>query len=141
MTPPMKLTLPLFLSGAVCLVATPSPALAAGHAEAEAQTLDLSKQTIAMRSVQGPGNETPKVAALYRDTLVKAGWSPSDIEIVPVDDTAYLIATWKGSDPSLKPLVLSGHMDVVEAKRADWQRDPFVPVVENGYLLAAARST
>jgi acetylornithine deacetylase/succinyl-diaminopimelate desuccinylase-like protein len=60
---------------------------------------------------------------------------------VPVDDTAYLLATWKGSDPSLKPLVLSGHMDVVEAKRADWQRDPFVPVVENGYLLGAARST
>ena len=26
-------------------------------------------------------------------------------------------------------------MDVVEAKPADWQRDPFTPVVENGYLF------
>lgn len=25
-------------------------------------------------------------------------------------------------------------MDVVEAKPADWQRDPFTPIVENGYL-------
>lgn len=136
----MKLTLhlvsPAILSvAAVALASTPALAAGNSHAEAEAQTLELSKQSIAMRSVQGPGNETPKVAALYRDALVKAGWAPSDIDIVPVDDTAYLIATWKGSDPSLKPLVLSGHMDVVEAKRADWQRDPFVPVVENGYLF------
>ena len=26
-------------------------------------------------------------------------------------------------------------MDVVEAKPADWQRDPFTPVIENGYLF------
>ncbi len=129
---PVSLVSALALSAATALTA--SPALAAGHAEAEAQTLELSRQSIALRSVQGPGNETPKVAALYRDTLVKAGWAPADIEIVPVDDTAYMIATWKGSDPRLKPLVLSGHMDVVEAKREDWVRDPFVPVVENGYL-------
>jgi len=31
--------------------------------------------------------------------------------------------------------VISGHMDVVEAKPADWTRDPFTPVVENGYLF------
>ena len=55
--------------------------------------------------------------------------------ITPVDDTAYLIARWPGSDPKLKPLVISGHMDVVEAKPADWKRDPFTPVVENGYLF------
>ena len=52
-----------------------------------------------------------------------------------MDDTAYLIARWPGSDPSLKPLVISGHMDVVEAKPADWKRDPFTPMVENGYLF------
>jgi len=141
----MKLTLSLVSPAALtsaALTLTASPALAASnHAEAEAQTLDLSKQTIAMRSVQGPGNETPKVAALYRDTLVKAGWAPADIEIVPVEDTAYLIATWKGSDPSLKPLVLSGHMDVVEAKRADWVRDPSCRWWKTAICSGAARST
>ena len=121
----------LFLTAALCA----QPVLAKSYPVAEAQTLDLSKKVIAMRSVQGEGNETGKVAAAFRDALVAGGWSASDIEIVPVGDTAYMIATWKGSDPSLKPLVLSGHMDVVEAKRADWQRDPFVPVVENGYLF------
>jgi acetylornithine deacetylase/succinyl-diaminopimelate desuccinylase-like protein len=66
---------------------------------------------------------------------VAGGFAERDVTITPVDDTAYLIARWPGSDPSLKPLVISGHMDVVEAKPADWQRDPFTPVVENGYLF------
>jgi carboxypeptidase PM20D1 len=110
------------------------------HPEAEAQALDLAEKAIALRSVRGPGNETPKVAELYKSALVAGGWADGDITITPVDDTAYLIATWPGSDPSLKPLVISGHMDVVEAKPADWKRDPFTPVVENGYLFGRGAS-
>lgn len=98
------------------------------------EALDLAKKAIALRSVKGPGNQTPQVAALYKAALVAGGFADTDVEIVPVDDTAYLIGTWPGSDPKLKPLVISGHMDVVEAKPADWQRDPFTAVVENGYL-------
>ncbi len=107
----------------------------ASHPQAEAQALDLAKQAIALRSVRGPGNQTPQVAVLYKSALVAGGFADADVTITPVDDTAYLIATWHGSDPALKPLVISGHMDVVEAKPADWQRDPFTPVVENDYLF------
>ncbi len=107
---------------------------------AEAQVLELSKQVIAMRSVQGAGNKTGEVALAYKAALLAGGWAADDIEIVPVDDTAYLIASWKGSDPALKPLVISGHMDVVEARPADWERDPFTPVVENGYLYGRGAS-
>ena len=67
---------------------------------AEAQALDLSKETIALRSVQGEGNKTAEVAQAFRRALVAGGWAEGDVEIVPVDDTAYLIATWPGSDPS-----------------------------------------
>ena len=110
------------------------------HPQAETQALDLAKQAIGIRSVRGPGNETGKVAALYKSALIAGGWADSDVEITPVEDTAYLIATWKGSDPKLKPLVISGHMDVVEAKPSDWQRDPFTAVVENGYLYGRGAS-
>ncbi|MEE4450160.1 M20/M25/M40 family metallo-hydrolase [Novosphingobium resinovorum] len=135
----MRYSLPVLLSlGASLLVTT--GAQAKGHPEAEKQVLDLSKQAIALRSVRGPGNKTGEVAALFRDALLKAGWQPGDIEIVPLDDTAYLIATWPGSDPSLKPIVISAHMDVVEARPADWERDPFTPVVENGYLYGRGAS-
>jgi acetylornithine deacetylase/succinyl-diaminopimelate desuccinylase-like protein len=105
------------------------------HPKAEAEALDLAKKAIAMRSVAGPGNQTPKVATLYRDALIADGFAAKDVTITPQGTTAYLIARWPGSDPKLKPLVISGHMDVVEAKPADWQRDPFTPIVENGYLF------
>ena len=112
-------------------VAAPWPA----HPAAEAQALDLGKKAIALRSVVGAGNKTPQVAALFKAALVEGGFAPDEVTITPVDDTAFLIARWRGSDARLGPLVISGHMDVVEAKPADWQRDPFTPVVENGYLF------
>lgn len=119
--------------GLAIMAAGHAEAAPAAHPQAEAQALDLAKKAIALRSVAGPGNQTPQVATLYKDALTKGGIT--DITITPVDDTAYLIARWPGSDPSLKPFVISGHMDVVEAKPADWKRDPFTPVVENGYLF------
>src|SRR6201996_3976234 len=120
---------------AATLAASAQAAAPVGHPQAEAQALDLAKQAIALRSVRGPNNQTPQVAALYKAALVEGGFAAGDVEITPVGDPAYLIARWPGSDPKLKPLVISGHMDVVEAKPADWQRDPFTPVVENGYLF------
>jgi acetylornithine deacetylase/succinyl-diaminopimelate desuccinylase-like protein len=114
------------------------PKAAAG--QAQAQALDLAKRLLAIRSVRGPGNKTAETMQLARQELLAGGWPDSAIELVPLDDTAYLIATWPGSDPGLKPLVISGHMDVVEAKPSDWERDPFTPVVENGFLFGRGAS-
>lgn len=127
---------------AAILLAVAGTARAApqGHAQAEAQALDLAKKSIAIRSVTGPGNQTIKVAELYRDTLVAGGWAAGDIAITPFKDTAFIVARWKGSAPGLKPIVISGHMDVVEADPKDWERDPFTPVVENGYLFGRGAS-
>lgn len=124
-----------------CIIALLASALipasvqaAPNHAAAEAQALELAKASIAFRSVRGEGNESDKVAALFKDALVKGGFDAKEIEITPVDDTIYMIARWPGSDAKAKPLVISGHIDVVEAKPSDWERDPFMPIVENGYL-------
>src|SRR6266513_369818 len=105
------------------------------HGQAGAQALELAKRAIALRSVRGPGNQTPEVASLFKSALVAGGFADEDVTITPVDDTAFLIARWKGSDPKLKPIVISGHMDVVEARPSDWERDPFTPIVENGLLF------
>jgi acetylornithine deacetylase/succinyl-diaminopimelate desuccinylase-like protein len=124
----------------VLALAVPAAASAQPYPQAEAQALALAQETIALRSVQGPDNKTIDVARVFARALREGGWGESDIEIVPVDDTAYLIATWPGSDPSLGPIVLSAHLDVVEAKPEDWERDPFTPVVENGYLYGRGAS-
>ncbi|WP_417600130.1 M20 family peptidase [Owenweeksia hongkongensis] len=48
-----------------------------------------------------------------------------------------LLYTWKGSDPSKKPLVLTGHMDVVPvdyASRNDWDASPFSGEILDGNI-------
>ena len=47
-----------------------------------------------------------------------------------------LVALYPGSDPKAKAILLLAHLDVVEAKREDWTRDPFVLVEENGFFYA-----
>lgn len=116
--------------------------LLAGTAQAASPTesaadnaLEIAKRAIAFRSVQGPGNQTPQLAAYLKRLFVEAGFPAADVTVEPVGDTAYLLLRWHGTDPKAKALAISGHMDVVEAKPSDWQRDPFTPVVENGYLF------
>ena len=120
---------------AACAWALTAPAWAGPNPVAEAQTLDVLKRAIAYRSVRGTGNQTPQLAAYLKNELIAGGFAAEDVTITPVDDTAFLVARYRGSNPALKPLLLSGHMDVVEAKPADWERDPFTPVVENGYIF------
>lgn len=47
-----------------------------------------------------------------------------------------LVAVYPGTSKTLKPILGIAHIDVVEAKREDWQRDPFTLVEENGYFYA-----
>lgn len=47
-----------------------------------------------------------------------------------------IVVVFPGRDPKLKAVLMSGHVDVVTAKRADWVRDPYVLVEEGGYYYA-----
>jgi acetylornithine deacetylase/succinyl-diaminopimelate desuccinylase-like protein len=51
-----------------------------------------------------------------------------------------LVAVLHGSDPKAKAILLLAHIDVVEAKRADWTRDPFTLVEETGYFYGRGSS-
>lgn len=45
-----------------------------------------------------------------------------------------LVAIYPGTSKTAKPILVMAHIDVVEAKRADWERDPFTLFEENGYF-------
>lgn len=47
-----------------------------------------------------------------------------------------LVAVYPGSSKTARPILLVAHLDVVEAKREDWARDPFKLVEEDGYFYA-----
>ncbi len=51
-----------------------------------------------------------------------------------------LVAELTGSDPKLRPVLLLAHLDVVEANRADWVRDPFSLIEEGGYFYGRGAS-
>jgi len=51
-----------------------------------------------------------------------------------------LVAVYPGTSKTVKPLLLIAHIDVVEARREDWERDPFTLFEENGYFYARGTS-
>ena len=69
--------------------------------------------------------------------LKGAGYPDSDLHFFSVPDhpkEGGLVAVLPGSDPKAKAILLLAHLDVVEAKREDWTRDPFKLVEEGGYF-------
>lgn len=119
---------PLALAAAL-LAAAPVHAKPADAAAAK----QILKDSIAIPTVQGRG-KVPELAAYYAGVLKAAGYADADIVITPMGETATFAATLTGTGKA-RPMVLLGHMDVVEADPKDWSRDPFVPVEENGYIF------
>jgi acetylornithine deacetylase/succinyl-diaminopimelate desuccinylase-like protein len=110
----------------------------------QAKTRDLFKQAIEIPTVHNRG-EVPKLAALFAKQLEAGGFPASDIKIMPYealpgDKTAALIFRWRAAHSTKKPILLLGHMDVVEAKRSDWSFDPFVFREQDGYFLGRGTS-
>jgi len=69
--------------------------------------------------------------------LKEAGYPDADLHPFSVPDhpkEGGLVAILPGSDPKAKAVLLLGHLDVVEARRADWTRDPFTLIEENGFF-------
>jgi acetylornithine deacetylase/succinyl-diaminopimelate desuccinylase-like protein len=67
----------------------------------------------------------------------KVGFSGPYYELVippgkPEDGN--IVARIRAASPTKKPVLLLGHIDVVDAKREDWERDPFTLFEENGYF-------
>ncbi len=75
--------------------------------------------------------------------LKAAGFPDSDLHPFAAPDhpkEGGLVAIYPGRDPKLKAILLLAHIDVVEAKREDWSRDPFKLIEENGFFYARGAS-
>ncbi|MGB6307492.1 MAG: M20/M25/M40 family metallo-hydrolase [Steroidobacteraceae bacterium] len=69
--------------------------------------------------------------------LRAAGYPESDLHPFAVAEhpkDGGLIAVLPGTDRAAKAILLLAHLDVVEARREDWTRDPFTLVEEGGYF-------
>ncbi|MEY2884843.1 MAG: hypothetical protein RL490_2567 [Pseudomonadota bacterium] len=120
-------------------------AVAAGVAvSAQAATPDemafraLYKELVETNTSHATGDCT-LAARRMAGRLKAAGFADSDLNIfvpegLPLDGG--LIATLPGSNSALGAVMLLAHLDVVDAKREDWTRDPFTLIEEDGYFYA-----
>jgi acetylornithine deacetylase/succinyl-diaminopimelate desuccinylase-like protein len=70
--------------------------------------------------------------------LTQAGFASADLHLYSAPDhprEGGLVAVLPGRDSKAKAVLMLAHLDVVEAKREDWTRDPFVLVEENGFFF------
>ena len=108
----------------------------AAHAQIDAPTRQLShdifKQLIEMNSTDSVGSVTAAAEAMQRRFL-DAGFPAQDMYLGgPNDRKKNLVVRLHGTGKH-KPVLLIGHLDVVEARREDWTTDPFEFVEKDGF--------
>jgi acetylornithine deacetylase/succinyl-diaminopimelate desuccinylase-like protein len=118
---------PLMAAIALTSIASPSLAATDWHGEGRA----IFEKIINIPTVEGRG-KMPEMTAYLKGRFEAAGLA--DVAIRPYKDTQAMIVRWSASGKAkAKPILLLGHMDVVEAKREDWPRDPFTFEEKDGY--------
>lgn len=78
-----------------------------------------------------------KVVRVAEVRLKAAGFTADDVQVVIPDgkpDDGNLVARLRATNPTKKGVLLLAHIDVVDAKREDWERDPFTLIEENGFF-------
>ena len=102
----------------------------------------LYKELVETNTTLSAGSCTA-VAGLIAGHLKSAGFEDKDITLFSVPDhpkEGGVVAILPGTSKSAKPMLLLGHLDVVEAKREDWTRDPFTLIEENNYFFGRGTS-
>jgi len=98
----------------------------------------LYKELVETNTTLSSGNCT-EAANKMGARLQAAGMEDKDIHVLTAPQhpkEGSLVAVLHGSDPALEPMLLLAHIDVVEAKREDWVRDPFTLIEEDGFFYA-----
>lgn len=118
------------------LLATSTNAAMDTESEHARKTLEIFTRIIEVETSKNLGN-VPEVAHYLAGELIAAGFPKEDVEVVPLGETASLIAKYRGDGSSGKgPILLLGHMDVVEALARDWERPPFELTRDENYFYA-----
>jgi acetylornithine deacetylase/succinyl-diaminopimelate desuccinylase-like protein len=125
---------PRSLTGALALLLA-GRALAADPDPSYARFRDTYRELVETNTTLSAGDCT-LAAERMKARLHAAGYPDADLRIfVPEGHPKEggLIAQLPGSDPTRKAVLMLAHVDVVEARREDWVRDPFSFLEEDGY--------
>ena len=124
-----------------CATALTAPALAQTPAPLRPDQTDfraLYKELVETNTTLSAGSCT-LAAERMAARLKAAGMTDAQLTLFATPEhpkDGGLVAVYPGTDKKRKPMLLLAHIDVVEANRADWTRDPFTLIEENGYFYA-----
>jgi acetylornithine deacetylase/succinyl-diaminopimelate desuccinylase-like protein len=96
---------------------------------------DVFKQLIEINTTDSVGSTTVAAEAM-RKRLLDAGFPAEDVVVLgPNERKGNMVARYRGkAGGGKKPVLIIGHIDVVEAKREDWTTDPFMFTEKDGYF-------
>jgi acetylornithine deacetylase/succinyl-diaminopimelate desuccinylase-like protein len=125
----------LFAATAAALLLAGTGAVQADtDAASNALAHDIFKELIEINTTESVGSVTAASEAMAK-RLRQAGFADADMQILgPNDRKKNLVVRLHGTGKH-KPVLLIGHLDVVEARREDWTTDPFKFVEKDGYFF------
>ncbi len=115
--------------------AGPAAAQSAAH---EVQAREIYARVISLRTAAGQ-KQTPAMVAYLVEVLKSGGVPEADIATLDVDGERALIVRLPGREPG-RPILFSAHMDVVDARREEWERSPFELIEEKGNFYGRGTS-
>lgn len=126
---------------AACIALFSSASLAQNLPQHDKLLRDIYQELIEINTTDSAGDCTQAAKAMAA-RLKAGGFGDEQMQIIVPPGgpkKGNLVARLKGSGTA-KALMLLAHIDVVEAKREDWERDPFKLVEENGFYYARGSS-
>jgi len=137
----MKHRLPLLAAAWLVQLAIYQPAAAAND-DGWTRFRETYRELVETNTTLSAGDCT-LAAQRMQARLKSAGYPDSDMRLFVPDGhpkEGGLLAVLHGSDPKLKAVLMLAHVDVVEARREDWTRDPFTLIEEDGYFYGRGTS-
>jgi len=114
-----------------CLLVGPA-ASAQSNGDNQQVARDIFKQLIEINTTDSVGNVSTAAEAMAR-RFREAGFPQKDIFVGgPNERKKNVVVRLHGSGKH-RPVLLIGHLDVVEARRADWTTDPFQFIEKDGF--------
>jgi acetylornithine deacetylase/succinyl-diaminopimelate desuccinylase-like protein len=93
----------------------------------------IFKQLVEINTTDSVGNVTSAAEAMAQ-RFREGGFAATDVVVAgPEDRKKNLVVRLRGRGRH-KPVLLMGHLDVVEARREDWSTDPFKLIEKDGYF-------
>src|SRR5580658_10623424 len=124
---------PRILAGIGALVLFSQLSVAQPDAATRQLAHEIFQQLIEINTTDSVGSTTVAADAMAK-RLLDAGFPASDVVVLgPNDRKGNLVVRLHGTGAA-KPILIIGHLDVVEARREDWTTAPFQFVEKDGYF-------